>query len=156
MFVTLRYVARAGYVPAGRPPGGVDEVVQRARASVRLGRCGCANRRDCRSCVVGSGLKSLNLAHCWLLHVCRVATIVSSRRRVALLGMSAMVAITIPTSLSVDAFFNPELAILLSPNKARYGVYIPNAREQSYMTVWVANRQIHKVSWLTWYGPASD
>ena len=61
-----------------------------------------------------------------------------------------------PTDLAVDAFFAPDMAILLAPELPKYTVYIPNAREQSYMTVWVAERRVQKVSWSKWYGKPRD
>lgn len=61
-----------------------------------------------------------------------------------------------PTRLGVDEFFVPDVAIILDVTRPTYTVYIPNGREESYMTVRVAERQVHKVSWVPWYGAAQD
>jgi hypothetical protein len=62
----------------------------------------------------------------------------------------------LPTNLGVDAFFVPDVAVFLDSARPRYTVYIPNARDQSYMTVRVAERRVQKVSWITWYGTSQD
>jgi len=57
-----------------------------------------------------------------------------------------------PTDLAVDVFFVPDVAILLAPERSKYRVAIPNAHEHSYMTIWVAERRVERISWMKWYG----
>lgn len=61
-----------------------------------------------------------------------------------------------PTRIAVDEFFAPGVAIILDARRPKYSVAILDGREHSYMTVRVADRQVLKVVWLSWYGKTDD
>ncbi len=55
----------------------------------------------------------------------------------------------LPTHLPVDSFFDPTIAIAFDLNREHFTVYVPDKEAHEYITVYVKQRIVERIVWLS-------